>query len=61
MKNNLLVELNELQMQDINGGGGISYALGFLKETAVMVGEKVWDYICEPKVGGDTNELHVTY
>lgn len=54
MKNNLLVELNELQMQDINGGGGISVAIGFLKETAVIAAEQVWDFISEPKVGGDT-------
>lgn len=54
MNNIFMIELNASQMQDINGGGPISYWTGFLVETVEIAAENVWDFISAPKVGGDT-------
>ena len=54
MNNNLMIELNSLQMQEINGGGPISYWVGFLVESVEMAAESTWDFITAPTPGNDT-------
>ncbi len=49
-----MIELNALQMQEINGGGPISYWVGFLVESVEMAAESTWDFITAPTPGNDT-------
>ncbi|KXT45228.1 hypothetical protein [Bacteroides intestinalis] len=54
MDNNLLTELNAEQIQNIDGGSLLSTITGFVYETVVIAAEATWDFISEPKIGGDT-------